>query len=262
MDHALVFDPETMVRSGGLPFVMDKSRPSRIGLLRRAAPDAAAVWFDVEPFSCFHTATAWDDADTVHLVLCKQRDFDINLKATDASGAPQAQPSFAVRLSIDTLTGETCETVLTEDWSLDFPTVPAASIGRSTPYAYMGGTPIGKTSTDLVSILMSAVVKIDLAAEEGNGVVAVIEHAAGLVGGEFSFVPRRGAVDADDGYLVGYATHATTLLSYCLVYDAKTMASTPVAKVQLPQRVPAGFHGLWVSQAQLAQQPPAPAETA
>eukprot|EP00892_Ulva_mutabilis_P001428 jgi/Ulvmu1/11286/UM074_0001.1 len=172
---------------------------------------------------------------------CRQRDFDINLKATDASGAPQAQPSFAVRLSIDTLTGETCETVLTEDWSLDFPTVPAASIGRSTPYAYMGGTPIGKTSTDLVSILMSAVVKIDLAAEEGNGVVAVIEHAAGLVGGEFSFVPRRGAVDADDGYLVGYATHATTLLSYCLVYDAKTMASTPVAKVQLPQRVPAGF---------------------
>lgn len=71
IDHALVFDPKAMVRNNSLPFVMDKSRSSRIGLLRRADPEAAMRWFDVDPFVCFHTATAWDDGDMVHLVLCR-----------------------------------------------------------------------------------------------------------------------------------------------------------------------------------------------
>ena len=38
------------------------------------------------------------------------------------------------------------------------------------------------------------------------------------------------------------------------VYDAKTMSETPVAKVEMPQRVPLGFHGTFVHQEQLNQQ--------
>jgi carotenoid cleavage dioxygenase-like enzyme len=38
------------------------------------------------------------------------------------------------------------------------------------------------------------------------------------------------------------------------VYDAKTMAETPVAKVEMPQRVPLGFHGTWVYTEQLKLQ--------
>ena len=68
-----------------------------------------------------------------------------------------------------------------------------------------------------MQFLMTAVVKIDVVADAGGGVAGAIEHAPGLVGGEFSFVPRRDAIDADDGYLVGYLTHCTTLQSYCVV---------------------------------------------
>lgn len=71
MDHALVFDPQAMVREGSLPFAVDRSRESRIGLLRRDAPEAGVRWYGVAPFVCFHTATAWDDGDRVHLVICK-----------------------------------------------------------------------------------------------------------------------------------------------------------------------------------------------
>ena len=38
------------------------------------------------------------------------------------------------------------------------------------------------------------------------------------------------------------------------VYDTKTMSSVPVAKVAMPQRVPMGFHGLFVHQEQLKMQ--------
>jgi carotenoid cleavage dioxygenase-like enzyme len=35
------------------------------------------------------------------------------------------------------------------------------------------------------------------------------------------------------------------------VWDAQTMASTPLARIAMPQRVPAGFHGLFVPHSQL-----------
>lgn len=42
--------------------------------------------------------------------------------------------------------------------------------------------------------------------------------------------------------------------SELVVFDAQTMSSTPVCRLRLPQRVPLGFHGAWVTQEQLAAQ--------
>lgn len=69
-------------------------------------------------------------------------DVDLALKGTDESGAPIAEPGFATRLTIDTLTGETTETTLIADWSLDFPVIPPASTARFTPFSYMAGVRI------------------------------------------------------------------------------------------------------------------------
>lgn len=38
------------------------------------------------------------------------------------------------------------------------------------------------------------------------------------------------------------------------VWDAKTMASEPVARVKLPAKVPMGFHAIFVSEEELASQ--------
>jgi carotenoid cleavage dioxygenase-like enzyme len=71
MDHALVFDGAAMVKKKQLPFVTDLSRPSRLGLLQRAAPHKGVHWLPVDPFVCLHTANAWDDGDKVHLLACR-----------------------------------------------------------------------------------------------------------------------------------------------------------------------------------------------
>ena len=69
----------------------------------------------------------------------------------------------------------------------------------------------------------------------------------------------RAGGEEDDGYLVTYMHDESTGASSMVVYDAKTMASEPIARVALPQRVPYGFHGEWMSEEQFASQAPAAA---
>lgn len=42
--------------------------------------------------------------------------------------------------------------------------------------------------------------------------------------------------------------------SELVVYEARTMSAVPVARVKLPQRVPYGFHGTYMSEAEFQQQ--------
>ncbi len=58
----------------------------------------------------------------------------------------------------------------------------------------------------------------------------------------------------DDGYLMTYVYDNHTDCSEFVVYNATTMSSEPVAKVPLPQRVPFGFHGYHITEAQLQSQ--------
>jgi len=60
----------------------------------------------------------------------------------------------------------------------------------------------------------------------------------------------------DDGFLVTYVTHAGRGASELRIYDAASMADEPVAAVALPQRVPLGFHGLHVGEADFQSQFP------
>jgi carotenoid cleavage dioxygenase-like enzyme len=48
--------------------------------------------------------------------------------------------------------------------------------------------------------------------------------------------------------------NTSTDVSSLAVYDARTMDSTPLATVRMPQRVPYGFHGLYITAEQLKKQ--------
>ena len=72
MDGSLHFDLAQMVQ-GKLPFASNTTVPSRIGLMRKNAPEqGVAHWFEVPPFFAFHTVHAWEeDKDTVILVVIR-----------------------------------------------------------------------------------------------------------------------------------------------------------------------------------------------
>ena len=92
-----------------------------------------------------------------------------------------------------------------------------------------------------------AVYKYDVVQRQVIGIheFALPQQKGRLVAGECLFVCGDGE-NEDSGYLMTVATDEVTMTSFLYIVDAATMTTDAVAIVQLPQRVPFGFHGTWV----------------
>ena len=63
--------------------------------------------------------------------------------------------------------------------------------------------------------------------------------------------PNNPIAEEDDGYLVTYLHDDKTQESKFIVMDAKSPNLDIIAAVKLPQRIPTGFHGLFLSESDL-----------
>lgn len=133
------------------------------------------------------------------------------------------------------------EEEMLEDAPSDFPRLNEQFLGRKMQYGYtarLASTPMP---------LFDAIVKYDFKNNRSEA------HKFGneRYGGEAVFVPRPNATLEDDGWLITFVYDTEQNTSEMLVINAKDMAAEPIARVILPQRVPYGFHGIWVEETNL-----------
>ena len=64
--------------------------------------------------------------------------------------------------------------------------------------------------------------------------------------GEAVFAPGGKQTSEDDGYLMLFVYDASSAQSELVILDAKQLASPPLARIQMPRRIPQGFHGSWM----------------
>ncbi len=64
------------------------------------------------------------------------------------------------------------------------------------------------------------------------------------------FVPRPGATEEDEGWLMTLVYDERQNTSELVIVSTQALSDPPIARIQIPQRVPYGFHGIWVSLSQ------------
>ena len=241
MNHPYTFDIRRMLR--GEPFAaFEPERGSFLGLLPRRASGAALRWFAIPPCFVEHVVNAWDDGDAVVLEVCHRA--SIRMPAED--GAPDAPGESPVlwRWRIDPRSGAVHEEQL-DDASADLPRIHEGYTGRRARFAYAA-----RFRRDIGLPLANGLLKYDLL----RGTSQVHDYGPNRNGGEAVFVPRPGARDEDDGVLLSLVHDEPEARSELLVIDARDFTAAPVARVLLPQRVPYGFHGLWISRPELERE--------
>ena len=231
-DLPVRFDLDMAMAGHSLPYRWDPELAARVGLLPRDADDASAVrWFEVDQCYVFHPMNAYDDGDRVVLDVVRHP----RMFATDMLGPNEGAPTLD-RWTVDVAAGKVLEERL-DDRGQEFPRVDERLVGRRHRYGYSVG--FEQDASGQIDLGDNAVYRHDLVA----GATSVRTFPGGTVG-EVVFVPNGDDAAEDDGVLMGYAFDSDKGTSALVVLDAATLDD--VARIDLPVRIPHGFHGNWV----------------
>ncbi len=246
MDLPLTFSAERMQR--GEPLMMfERDRPSRFGIVPRHGDNSNIRWFESPACYVFHTLNAYEEGDEVILIACRMSSTTV-LEIVDTPDDPEANMPRLYRWRFNLRTGTVREEML-DDVQSEFPRVNENFTGRQTRYGYTGR--MAKSSMPL----FDGLIKYNFSSSTSQ----THEFGQGRYGGEAVFVPRtplppsQGETKGseDDGWLVTFVYDTGEETSELVVVDAQDVTAKPVARLIIPQRVPYGFHGAWVSEAQL-----------
>jgi len=252
LDLPLEFSPKEMLKS--YAYFFNNKRPSRIGVLPRYGESKSIEWFEFNPGYIFHTVNSFHATNSgkkeLFVMGCRAPELDLKDVFTSSNDKPALPSPYCYR--INQQTGEKSEYPLS-DVECEFPSIHPKLVGKPFRYAFCATF----SGFYRKGPLFDGVIKFD-ASECGNGgpfkEVARIHFGTNRFGGESIFVPRKNERSEDDGFLLTFVFDENTQKSEFVVFDAKTMNPKPVLQVKLPQRVPYGFHGIWVEEDQIRNQ--------
>jgi len=268
-DFNLWFGPDVLTEYGQMfHFVNGSTAPSRIGVIDKAQfanreySDVAELvrWFPIDACLVMHVANAWEERDRIRIVAPRFAHFDINdmLHHEAVSKRERYATAQIYEWTLDLKTGAVEEGAVGGEKAqrnVEMPWVHPLFEGRKARFVWFS---LIDYSDDALITSSYGVAKYDVQRREVVGTIEYGLHGDGdgaddAKFGSFEavFVPKerfeRAKVRAeDDGFLVNVIWNKKTKQSTLQVFDAHTMSSQPVAVVQLPYRIPAGFHSNFV----------------
>lgn len=240
--YAVVYDlpcrTDFELAFAGNPFPMrwQPGTGSRLGLLPREGEAADVIWVDLPECYAFHPMNAYDQADgSVVIDICV---YD-SMFDRERNGPFQLELARLERWVINPALRRADITVIDAS-EQEFPRHRGSLTGKPYRFGYCAGVSTGDTAWPTL--------KHDLA----TGQRWTFDHGVGRSAGEPIFVGRQASTDEDGGWLVTFVHDIPKGKAELVVLDAQDFGRGEVARVLLPQRVPFGFHGNWVSDASVA----------
>jgi carotenoid cleavage dioxygenase-like enzyme len=239
MDLPLFWDPDLLAR-GIHKVSYFPHLPSRFAIVPRYGDAGEVRWFETSPCYIYHVVNAWEDGDEIVMDAC--RVIGPEPKSARGEGELARMRAFLrleaelYRWRFNLATGVAREERV-DDQRIEWPTIHRGKMGRRTRYAYSSLVPH-----------FEGLVKYDLERNTSERYL----FGAGRAANECPFAPRLGAADEDDGYLVAFVSDANGGdQGEVVILNAKDIAAGPIGRLKIPQRVPVGFHALWIPGEQL-----------
>ncbi len=221
LDLPVLFDRDLLAH-GRFPFGWHPDYGARVGIMPRAGANNAVRWFDIDPCYVFHVLNAYDDGPNVVIDVVR---YD-HLFADDHAGPSDSEP-ILTRWTVG-LTTSSVSTHVIDDRPQEFPRVADRTVGSRHRYGY--------------AVTEHGIVQHDL--DRGTSVAHSL--GANSQASEALFIPAADGTADDEGWVVAIVHHNPHSADF-LVLDATALDHPPLARVELPQRIPIGFHALWAS---------------
>ena len=230
MDLPMVLDVEA-AGQGGMPICWSDDYGARLGVMPRNGTNADVVWYEIDPCYVFHPMNSYEDGDRI--VLDVARYEKLAFGPADGEGTP----AMLHRWTIDPAAGIVRDEPL-DDRAIEFPRVHDRVVGKKHRYGYTAG--MGED----FGALGASLYKYDV--ETGRRE----EHDLhGCQSGEPVLASLPGASGEDEGWVMTFAYDPRRDKSDLILIDATNFEKEPVARIHLPVRVPFGFHGSWIPDA-------------
>jgi carotenoid cleavage dioxygenase len=239
MDLPLFWDPALLER-GVHKVTFFPEMPARFGIVARYGTKADIRWFEAPPCYIYHVVNAWEDGDEIVMDACRVVDPEPSSKRGEGELARmKAYLRLEARMHrwrFNLKTGATRDEQR-DDAKTEWPTIHRGRMGRRSRYSYNSFVPH-----------YEGIVKYDTERGTSEGYL----FGEGRSANELPFAPRVGARDEDDGYVVAFVADKNRQdRGEVIVLDAKNIPAGPIARIMIPQRVPVGFHAIWVPGDQL-----------
>ena len=232
-DLPCLFNLELAMSGRSFPYIWNVDYTARVGLLPREGGASDIKWVEIDSCYIFHPLNAYDAPDgTVVLDAVRHNKmFDVEQR-----GPNEGLPTLD-RWVLNPQTGKAKQERI-DDRPQEFPRMNESLLGFKNEFGYFAGISDVFNQADLI--------KQNLASRTTQ-----VRHDGANFGyGEPVFIERENSKSEDDGYVMALRHNTQTDLSDLVVLDAQDFCGEPVAVVSLPARVPNGFHGNWVADAQ------------
>jgi len=241
VDGSMAFEPNSVMEGGPL-WNFASQRKLRFGVWPRSSGKMTAesfTWIEAdEAAEIVHTLHAFEEDGNIILWAPLARE----LKGSTSLVLGDVGPCRMHKVTIDVAQASVqIQEVIGSDLRTEFPRIRDDGVGRRVRHGY-SAVQGAEGEFDFVGIA-----KWDF---EAGGLEKIIHFPAGVIGGEPIFIPSADSTATDDdcGYIGMFLWHSELRKSTFVLYDAHTMSPQPVAELEIPRRVPMGFHARWITE--------------
>ena len=225
----VVFDLANAIDQPLAGFKWTPEYGSRIGILPFGQPGSAIRWVEIENCFVFHDVNAFRDGDEVVIDVSR-------LPSVFATGDRGDGASRVTRWRVGTAGPElTFREEVVSLSQLDLATHDRRFTGRPYRHGYFAQFRDHPDTVDL-----GGIGSIDFR----TGAEQIWDPGLRRHAGEALFVPA--GPGEGEGYVLSYVYDHVRDSSVLAVFEADRVGDGPIAEVEMPRRVPFGFHGFWV----------------